>query len=211
MKLRRKYPDLAGFANRDVRLFEDGLKVISRSTLKGDWRFVSTIAAVQASNAISAAWDLLFLGYDTEPLALARLSGEYSLLMHYLDTHPDEAERWFDTDKPTPMTAGEMARRLEREGVATFPQSFRDELHRFSHQDTMAMSMSVKVKGPNTLEIGRIGQHVREVATILLIQDAHLLIRLHESGAREDSKWEDAMSRELGRIVEVTSGESHSQ
>jgi len=198
---------LAGFANRDLRLFEDGLKVLSRSTVSGSWRIVSTIAAVQATNAIAAAWDLLFLGYDTEPLALARLSGEYALLMHYLDTHHDDAEGWLDFGGRPPLTAGEMARRLEREGTATFPQAIRDHLHRFSHQDSMAMALSIKVKGSTTLEIGRIGQHVRRTASFLLIQDVHLLARLSELGAAEDPKWHGSMLRELDRIVEAITAE----
>jgi hypothetical protein len=140
------------------------------------------LLAAQVTRCLSAAWELFFLEYDTQPLALARLAGEYTLLIQYLETHRDEASAWLDPGAPTPMTAGEIAKRLEREGVETFPQSVRELLHRFSHQDTRAIGLTLSVKDSKkgqeswTLRIGDPSQNLRLVGSFLLIQDSTLLV-----------------------------------
>jgi hypothetical protein len=146
---------------------------------------------------------LLFLGYGTEPLALARLAGEYAVLMHYLEMHHEEGTRWLNFDNAIPMTAGDMAQRLEREGFSVFPRSVRDRLHRFSHQDTLAMAMSVRVTGARSLQVGLIGESVRYVGGLLLSQDAHVLIRLHRFVAGVDTAWDRSAIRELEMLAEA--------
>jgi hypothetical protein len=201
-KLRLRLHDLAVMSDGDLRLFEDGLRLVSRFKLTQEWQIAMTVVAAQVTRCLSAAWELFFLEYDTQPLALARLAGEYTLLMQYLETHRAEASAWLDPGAPTPMTAGEIAKRLEREGVETFPQSVRELLHRFSHQDTLAIGLTLSVKDSKkgqeswTLRIGDPSQNLRLVGSFLLIQDSLFLFRLHDFLGGLDDGWDRAFSRQ---------------
>jgi hypothetical protein len=188
-----------------MRLFDQGLRLVQRERLTQAWQIAMTIVASQAIRCLSAAWLLLFREYDTQPLALARLAGEYTLLLQYLSSHRDQAEAWINPSGPTPLTVGEIARQLEREGIETYPQSVRKLLHRFSHQDTLAIGMSVRIgdakKNSNlwTLRVGDPSEHFRTIASLLLVENALLLLRLDDFLSGLDEGWDRAVARERAR------------
>jgi hypothetical protein len=204
-RLRWKHRNFARLAATDLRLFSRGLLLLERVQLTEEWQIAMTIVAAQAARCLSAAWTLLFLEYDTQPLALARLAGEYTLLLQYLDTHHDQAGAWIDPGARTPMTVGEIAQQLEREGTETYPKSVRDLLHRFSHQDTLAIGMSVRVKdmredsGVWTLHVGDPSEHFRTIAGNLVVQNALLLVRLHDFLSGLDARWDRDVARQTTR------------
>lgn len=138
-----------------TRLAEEGLTLVARAIDLHAPAPPALLVGIQARvltyNTLRASWALLFLGYEVQALALARLITEYLVLCWYVDAQPDAAGVWLQTDAPPP-SVGEMLAALEREQhelpyLAPLVAMTRSLLHRFAHQDPYGFSFTYRDQG----------------------------------------------------------------
>lgn len=153
--------EVTAFGEDGIELFGIGFDLSNALKNPERWELVTALAVTNLFNSVRSAWELFFVGYYVQGLALLRTATDYLGLIWYIREHPDEAEDWLDFSKEQRKSAGKMLDEVfAKDKVASeLFHDVRELLRHFAHQDTLALGLVYEEGAPSSFA-ARVGPHL---------------------------------------------------
>jgi hypothetical protein len=141
---------VTAFADDAIELFGIGFHLTEDRKNPERWEFVAALGVSSVFNCVRSSWELFFVGYYVQALALLRTATEHMGLIWYIRDHPDEADDWLDFSKPQPMKAGTVLNEVFKKDLIASGHLYeiRQLLHQFAHQDNLALGLIYEDESP---------------------------------------------------------------
>ena len=179
------------------------LDVLSGQKFESQAQRLILTLGVRSFNSLRCARDALLRGYYVQAMTLARAALEDWVTCLYVRKYPDEAQRWYETDRPPSL--GGMRRKLNHQELdATIKEAY-DVLSKFSHPSFRSVAASVDQTPGNTfLRLG--GKYDAENFTgtiYAVIVEAMRMLRVPSIYVKRVSpEWVDTMRRIEQEVIQ---------